>query len=100
MDIGDDKELMAEFAEFKELLRRDLGQRPSQRLRRLRASSAANECSDRSGSFSSSAARRGSLERGPCDGGRIYDEPEEEREGGRRALFFAAAAVVSPDWRP
>ena len=92
MDIGDEKELMAEFAEFKELMRRDLGHAP------------ASEPSIHERSLSDAAIDQGPSPQAPraedswsalhATEEEFDNEPEDAREGGRRALFFAAAAIV------
>ncbi|TXT42391.1 MAG: hypothetical protein FD139_3638, partial [Methylocystaceae bacterium] len=95
MDIGDDKELMAEFAEFKELLRRDLGHAPeptaapAQGFERPPTNAAINP-----GPSPQAPRAEEAWSAVHATEEEFYDEPEEEREGGRRALFFAAAAVV------
>ncbi|WP_244471436.1 hypothetical protein, partial [Methylocystis sp. SB2] len=95
MDIGDDKELMAEFAEFKELLRRDLGHAPeptaapAQGFERPPTNAAINP-----GPSPQAPRAEEAWSAVHATDEEFYDEPEDEREGGRRALFFAAAAVV------
>ncbi|MGB5085895.1 MAG: hypothetical protein WBO09_15135, partial [Methylocystis silviterrae] len=95
MDIGDDKELMAEFAEFKELLRRDLGHAPEptagpgQGFERPPTNAAINP-----GPSPQAPRAEEAWSAVHATDEEFYDEPEDEREGGRRALFFAAAAVV------
>ena len=95
MDIGDDKELMAEFAEFKELLRRDLGHAPEPTaapapgFERPPTNAAINP-----GPSPQAPRAEEAWSAVHATEEEFYDEPEDEREGGRRALFFAAAAVV------
>ncbi|MBM3642697.1 MAG: hypothetical protein FJX15_15665, partial [Alphaproteobacteria bacterium] len=96
MEIGDDKELMAEFAEFKELLRHDLNQTTA---------SAAPPVKGLERGPKTAAVDQGLSPQAPraeeawsalhATEEEFLSEPEEELEGaGRRGLFYAAAAIV------
>ncbi|MBM3625736.1 MAG: hypothetical protein FJX16_10545, partial [Alphaproteobacteria bacterium] len=98
-DIGDDRELMAEFAEFKELLRRDLGHAPSLEPATRVADEAAHAhapgyAAINSGPSPEAPRAEDSWIAVHATEEEFDDEPENEAEGGRRGLFFAAAAIV------